>query len=203
MLTAQQRALVRLAAATASGDAGVLESAVDHAFEHAMPEAVEEVLLQAHLFVGFPRALQALALWRERAGPVTADTEEADPAEWARRGERVCRVVYGGQYERLRSNVTALHPVYERWMLVDGYGKVLGRPRLPLLERELCIVAQLAVLGALRQLYSHIRGAMHAGATDADVGGALEEAADVAPSGADEAKAILAAVRSRAAAGEN
>ena len=46
------------------------------------------------------------------------------------RGEEVCRTVYGGQYEGLRRNVRDLHPDMERWMVVEGYGKVLGRPGL-------------------------------------------------------------------------
>ncbi len=45
-----------------------------------------------------------------------------------------------------------------------GYGKVLGRPGLDLATRELCIVALLAVLRTPRQLYSHLRGALNAGA---------------------------------------
>ena len=88
----------------------------------------------------------------------------------------MCRVVYGGQYERLRENVRALHPAMERWMVVEGYGKVLGRPGLDLRVRELCIIVILAVQGVPRQLYSHIRGAVNAGATEA----AIEEALGVA-----------------------
>jgi 4-carboxymuconolactone decarboxylase len=61
-------------------------------------------------------------------------------------------------------------------MVAEGYGKVLGRPGLPLVDRELCIVAMLAVLQAPRQLYSHLRGALHAGATESDVRFALTQA---------------------------
>ena len=52
-------------------------------------------------------------------------------------------------------------------MVSDGYGKVLSRPGLDLARRELCVVAQTAVLSAERQLHSHLRGALHAGATPA------------------------------------
>lgn len=87
----------------------------------------------------------------------------------------MCQVVYGGQYGRLRENVRALHPDMERWMVVEGYGKVLGRPGLDLATRELCIVALLAVLGAPRQLYAHLRGALNAGASREEVDLALRE----------------------------
>ena len=49
-------------------------------------------------------------------------------------------------------------------MVQEGYGKVLGRSGLSLVERELCIVALLAVLDVPKQLYSHLRGALNVGA---------------------------------------
>lgn len=61
-------------------------------------------------------------------------------------------------------------------MVVEGYGKVLGRPGLDLPVRELCIVALLAVLGAPRQLHSHLRGALNAGAFVEQVEMAVAEA---------------------------
>jgi 4-carboxymuconolactone decarboxylase len=41
----------------------------------------------------------------------------------------------------------------------------MSRPGLDLLRRELCTVAQTGVLDAPRQLHSHLRGALNAGAT--------------------------------------
>lgn len=65
-------------------------------------------------------------------------------------------------------------------MVVEGYGKVLGRPGLALKTRELCIVAILAVRGARVQLYSHLRGALNVGAEMAEVESALACALDYA-----------------------
>ena len=39
------------------------------------------------------------------------------------------------------ANIKALHPALDTWMIVDGYGKVLGRPQLDLARRELCVIA--------------------------------------------------------------
>jgi len=83
-------------------------------------------------------------------------------------------------------------------MVVEGYGKVLGRPQLDLATRELCIVALLAVLGAPRQLYSHLRGAMNAGADPSEVEETLEAARgylDVL--GWDEAQEVWCQLRAR------
>jgi 4-carboxymuconolactone decarboxylase len=159
----------------AARDREGLEAALRECALRADAEKVEEVILQGYLFLGYPSALNAFGLWRaisrRKAGPALIDP----PGAWEERGERICQVVYGGQYERLRVNVRAMHPDMERWMVVEGYGKVLGRPGLDLVTRELCIVALLAVLGAPRQLYSHLRGALNAGAAPEDVARVLRE----------------------------
>lgn len=137
---------------------------------------VEEVILQSYLFLGYPAALNAFGLWREVSGREAGEGVADDWSAWEARGKEVCRTVYGGQYGGLRTNVRALHPDMERWMVVEGYGKVLGRPGLSLRTRELCIVALLAVLGTPRQLYSHLRGALNAGGTPGEVTETLREA---------------------------
>jgi 4-carboxymuconolactone decarboxylase len=147
---------------------------------------VEEVFVQSYLFLGFPAALNALALWRERSGRAWEESGEESGGEWARwraRGEVVCAQVYGGQYGRLRENVARLHPEMAEWMVTEGYGKVLGRPGLALEVRELCIAVLLAGLDAEPQLRSHLRGALLVGATPAEVGEALELAGEVLPPG--------------------
>jgi 4-carboxymuconolactone decarboxylase len=58
-------------------------------------------------------------------------------------------------------------------MITEGYGRTLARPGLDLMRRELCTVAQTAVLEAPRQLHSHLRGAINAGATPGQIEGAL------------------------------
>lgn len=175
-LTGGERALVRVSAALASGDRDALEAALGEAAERASPRELEEALLQSYLFLGYPATLEAFALWRRRPGAPPAGEAEEDGEGWAERGERVCRAVYGSQYGALRRNVRRLHPDLERWMVAEGYGKVLGRPGLDLRRRELCILSILAVLGAERPLHSHLRGALRAGAPPAAVAGALEEA---------------------------
>ena len=54
-------------------------------------------------------------------------------------------------------------------MVLEGYGKVLGRPGLDLPRRELCIVAACAATDQDRQLHSHLHGAINAGATPGEV----------------------------------
>ena len=163
-------ALVRLAAAVASGEEPAMRQAMaDAQAVETSPAWVEELLLQSILMTGYPRALVAFGLWRKVSGtpaPVhDIDAGYANLPEWERRGEQTCARVYGGNYAKLRGNVAALHPAVDQWMLVEGYGRTLSRPGLDLLRRELCTVAQTAVLQTPRQLHSHLRGALHSGAT--------------------------------------
>lgn len=201
----ERRSLVALSAAIVGGRAERLRPRLAEADEAAGGVAVEEAILQSYLFAGFPRALETLALWRERRPVVAEAGEPDDPALWPGRGEEVCRRVYATAYERLRSRVTALHPDVERWMLAEGYGKVLGRGGLDLATRELCIVGLLAAQDAPRQLHSHLRGCLNVGVAAAEVQEALEvalaEAATVSPVDvalqAQQHRAVWARVRSR------
>lgn len=176
-MTDGDRALIRISGALASGDEVALADALSHARGVAEDSEVEEVLLQSYLFLGFPVSLNAMAAWRRLTGRDPARPMALDHALWEERGREVCEAVYSGQYERLRESVRGLHPDLEQWMVVEGYGKVLGRPGLALVMRELCIVATLAVTGASKQLHSHLRGALNVGAFPADVDTALAEAA--------------------------
>src|SRR6059036_2582744 len=178
-------ALVRAAAALAEGHITELEQRFRDARAAGVPDLwVEELLLQSLLLVGYPLALVGFGVWREVTGPVARDGGGAGAGEelaheewqtWAERGAQVCAAVYGRAYHKLLVNLRSLHPALEDLVLVDAYGKVIGRPGLDMKRRELCTVAAVAVLGtAPQQLHSHLRGALNTGATAAEVEGVLE-----------------------------
>lgn len=172
------RVLVQLSAAIAASDEATVRHWLAQASRDVSPIHVEEVILQSYLFCGFPRALNAAREWRrvsQRAAPSSDEGEDVALAEeWRERGEQTCAAVYGDMYERLRLNVRDLHPALDTWMVVDGYGKVLGRPGLDLQRRELCVVAACAAMGQDRQLHSHLHGALNVGVEAEVVGAALE-----------------------------
>ena len=170
------RSLIALCAAIGARNRAGLAITIDAAAEQADPGQAEEALLQCYLFVGYPIALQGIAMWRERTGREPPPAKAEPRSNLRKRGEAVCETVYAGQYEKLKANIARLHPDMERWMLEEGYGKVLGRPGLDLKTRELCIVGVLVGLDAPQQLYSHLRGALNAGATHEEV----ETAVDIA-----------------------
>src|SRR5437870_5462807 len=174
-------ALVRLAAAVAEGDVSELQERLAAAQGAGVPPLwIDELLLQSMLVVGYPLTLVAFGVWREVAGPTAKGGHAAEPLahedwqSWADRGAAVCRAVYGRAYHKLLLNLRALHRALEDLVLVDAYGKVIGRPGLGLKRRERAAVAAIAVLGTAQQLHSHLRGALNTGASVEQVEAVLE-----------------------------
>ena len=174
------RALVVLSATIANGDRDQLPTALAEAGQRASTAQVEETLLQSYLFVGYPAALQAIGRWREMNGGAPPPPAPSDWEAWRGRGSDVFAAVYGAQAERLLENVRTMQPDLAEWMLVEGYGKVLGRPGLDLAARELCIIALLVPQNALQQLYSHVRGALRVGNSVEDVEEAVRVSGSIA-----------------------
>ena len=199
------RLLVLLSAAIAGGSEADVRDRLSDAVVAQVPETwIEELILQSHLFNGFPRTLNAAREWRRQCPlrPASAASElSAAPRdagdvehvnEWRTRGESTCAAVYDGMYDKLRLNVRDLHPLLDEWMIVDGYGKVLGRPGLDLPRRELCIIAACAATGQDRQLHSHLHGALNVGVDAATVYETLEALAPgLAPERARAARLLL------------
>ena len=182
-LGAGLRHLVRIAGAIAGSPEGQVRTIMSDAIDEVDPVAVEEIILQSYLFAGFPRALNAARAWRSVSDrPAPAEDENAAGsglAQWRKRGEETCRIVYGEMYEKLRENIRELHPALDEWMIIDGYGKVLSRPYVDLRTRELCVVAACAASGQQRQLHSHLHGALNAGSTATEIAAVLDALNDL------------------------
>jgi len=134
--------LVRIAAATATGDEAKLHARMIAARAIDVPPLwVEELLLQSFLNVGYPLALVAFGVMaqcrrsaRDTASPSLIPSGAAGrSAAW-----KACSEVYGRTYHKLLLNLRALHPAIEPLVVVDAYGKILGRPGLDSKRRELC-----------------------------------------------------------------
>lgn len=183
IFTDSMRALVRIAAAVAGAPISFTRRVMVAAIGVVPAGAVDEVLLQSYLFAGFPRALNAARVWREVSGEPAPDAATAltsdDAAGILRKGEQACRTVYGHKYDALRHTVGRLHPALDAWMVSDGYGKVLSRPGLALVQRELCIVAACVATEQMPQLKSHLRGSLNCGATIDDLAQTLSALTDI------------------------
>jgi len=176
------RPLARFAVAMLRQDEAAARRALLRArHQSATRVAAEETALMLVPHAGYPVALEALrvlaAAWPGRA----RRSREGTPAAWRRRGAATCATVYGRVYDRLLTNLGALHPDMCAWVIEEGYGRMLSRPGLDPCSRELIAVAVLAAAGWERQLVSHLRGARFMGASHEDAVRAMECGTDGAP----------------------
>lgn len=121
---------------------------------------IYEALLQTYLFAGFPSALISLKEFNQIVNS-HKKYNGYDLNKYLDRGIANCRKIYGEKFDKLISNIKLFSPEIAEWLIVEGYGKVLGRRGLSLMEREICIVSILAALKFKHQLYSHIIGAIN------------------------------------------
>lgn len=159
--------LPQIAAASAMNQFEILRELILVAKTSKVPfSKMYETLLQNYLFAGYPSALASLKILKEYY-PYKKLSEVADMNlyHFRRMGEARCKKVYGDKFEKLIRNIKNFSPELAEWLVLEGYGKVLGRTGLSFKERELCIVAVLTVMKFEDQLYSHINGAVKAGAS--------------------------------------
>lgn len=167
------RPLARVSVAAALGKDRALRRELRAALQAQVPtERLDEALLQLIPFAGYARAINAFAVLQELAPH--ASRAARPRGDLRRRGEALCRRIYGPVYERMIARMRGFHPELAEWILADGYGRVLSRSGLTIRERELIVVAVLAALRLPKQLESHVRGARRVGATAKDVAAMLE-----------------------------
>lgn len=191
------RALALYSAAIAIADETALDRAIEVGREVGLKRCeFYEIVLQSYLFLGFPRMLQAADnLGRHfpvsNTGSSLCQISNNESESWYTDGLSLCRQVYGDAYEPLKQKVEALAPEVFRWMVIEGYGKVLSRPGLSIVDRELAIVACLMMENHPRQLFSHIRGAINVGTVPALVRTVIDDIGQAAGKGFVTSVSIL------------
>jgi len=191
------RSLVRLSAVVATGSEHAVREMISSAHKKVAAVWIEELLLQTHLFAGFPRALNAMREWRRHEPIPAAAADDVDVETRRQNGVATCRAVYGSMYERLRENIRGLHPLLDDWMITEGYGKVLSRPGLDLPRRELCIIAACAASDQERQLHSHLHGALNVGVAPTVIDQTIDAIDDLVGDHGQSARLLWARVRGK------
>lgn len=150
-------------------------------------EQLREILLQAHLFAGFPRTIEAFEVFAsvEAEGILPAKSVareiEVDPKAWEKRGRELFQTIYASKTNEVLSRISGYHPDLESWILQHAYGRVLSRPLLSPRQRELAAVAALIVSRQWRQLMSHIRGAQRCGASTEQIEAVFQAVKPITP----------------------
>ncbi len=163
---------------------------------------IYELLLQSYLFLGFPRTLIAFDIldsYLKESVSVKRELEIAgdELKKWHKDGLKICRKVYGGSFQKLKDKLISFSPELYSWMIIEGYGKVLSRDGLSLLERELAIVAMLTVENRPKQLYSHILGAINAGGNISLLESIIDDIGLASKNGKMEADRILSELKEK------
>lgn len=167
--TAEIKGISRLAGAIASDDLKKVRQEIENCITTVDLEKIYEAILQSYLFCGFPAVIETLRIFNELSGGFFKDKEEFDPDNFEARGIKNCRAIYKSNYDKLILNMERFSPDLKQWMIIEGYGKVMGRAGLNLLEREFVNVAVLCTRYYENQLYSHLKGCINNGASKEEI----------------------------------
>jgi len=129
------------------------------------PEKIYETILQSYLFCGFPAAIESLKIFRQYYPKFPVKRTLYDTVKFKEAGITNCKLVYKKNFKKLIENMNYYSPDLKEWMIIEGYGKVLGRSGLSLLDREYLNVSILVARFYENQLKSHLRGCLNLGAT--------------------------------------
>ncbi len=173
-LDAKSRRLLRLTAAVVLGDWDLLAELRRQAPENEPDRAWREVLLQCHLFAGYPRVVEAFEILSRHGGAGEAQEGESELEGDPSRGRDLFEAIYADLAPAVEQRLTEFHPDFARWIAEHAYGRVLSRPGLEPRLRELSAVVALTVTGQARQLASHVRGAVRLGSNERQLTASLQ-----------------------------
>jgi 4-carboxymuconolactone decarboxylase len=152
-----------------------------------------EVVIQCHLFCGFPRTIAALDHLRSAGVPPGTDAAPPAAPGSPAAGSELFDRIYGESAPEVRAHLRSLDPDLAELVAEHAYGAVLSRGGLDARARELLAVVMLAATGHDRQLASHVRGAVRCGATPTEISDALDAVEDlVSPECMERARDVAA-----------
>ena len=177
-LTAPQRAIGPVAAATATGDMARLGAALERALDAGLTVSeIKEVLVQLYAYAGFPRSLNALTAFmqllqaRRQRGIQDAPGREPGPLPAPQQ-----MLAVGTANQTRLSGAPVRGPLFEFAPAIDQYlkthlfGDIFARDNLNWRQRELATVAALSALsGVASQLQAHVRISLNVGLTVAQL----------------------------------
>lgn len=174
-LSQRQRAIIPIAAFTASGDIERLKPALDEGLENGLTvNEIKEVLVHLYAYVGFPRSLNALGAFmgvvdeRKAKGIEDVFGKEASPVppdfNKDQYGAEVRAKLAGLEKDISGSKWQEFTPVIDKFLKEHLFADIFVRDVLSHQDRELVTIAALANLsGAEGQLFFHLGAAMNSG----------------------------------------
>lgn len=176
-LTAREQAIVAVASYTGKGDLEHLKQALAEALEVGMTvNEVNEVLIHAYAYCGFPRSLRAIQTFmqvvdeRKAKGIDDSVGREATVREDNRsryeRGRDILAEISGVPSDAPKAGYAGFAPTVERFLKEHLFADIFERDLLTYRERELATVSVLAGVGGVEPMaYGHMSICLHLGIT--------------------------------------
>jgi len=174
-LSAQQQAIVPVAAFAAAGDMLKLHSALQKGLDAGLTvNDVKEVLVQLYAYAGFPRSLNALSelmnVLEVRKKRGIEDLAGRTPSQPIPTGDALLAAGTANQTKLaggpVRGPLFDFAPAIDSYLKTHLFGDIFERNNLDWQSRELATVGMLSALpGADSQLQSHMRISMNVGLT--------------------------------------
>ena len=175
VLTLREQAIVAVASYTGKGDLEHLKAAFVRALEAGMTiNEVNEVLIHAYAYCGFPRSLRAIQTFmrvvdeRKANGINDKVGREAsvitDSGNRYERGRDVLAEISGVSADAPKAGYALFAPVIERFLKEHLFADLFERDLLTYRERELATVSILAGVGGVEPMFkSHAAICLHLG----------------------------------------
>lgn len=185
-LNLREQAIVAVASYTGKGDLEHLKTALCQALDADMTiNEVNEVLIHAYAYCGFPRSLRALQTFmqvvEERKAKGLHDTvgREASPVadkrERYERGRDILAEISGVPASAPPAGYAVFAPTIERFLKEHLFADIFERDLLTYREREVATVSILAGVGGVEPMVnSHMRICLHLGITPAQLAALLD-----------------------------
>lgn len=175
VLTSREQAIVAVASYTGKGDLEHLKAAFVRALEAGMTiNEVNEVLIHAYAYCGFPRSLRAIQTFMRLVDECKANGikdkvgREAsvitDSGNRYERGRDVLAEISGVPADAPKAGYALFAPVIERFLKEHLFADLFERDLLTYRERELATVSILAGVGGVEPMFkSHAAICLHLG----------------------------------------
>lgn len=185
-LSEKEKAIVPIAAFTASGDIGKLKTALNQGLDKGLTiNEVKEILIHIYAYAGFPRSLNGInafmSVVEERKVQGKEDTigREASPlpADFEKNtyGNKVRNTLVGEDMSNRKSGYAAFAPAIDRFLVEHLFADIFARDVLSHQQRELVTISGLAALpGTEAQLQAHLKIAMNVGYNEAQLKNFIE-----------------------------
>lgn len=174
-LSAQQQAILPIAAFSAAGDMPKLNSALNQGLDAGLTVSdAKEILVQLYAYAGFPRSLNALGelmkVLEARKQRGIQDAPGREPRRAIPKGDALVAAGTANQTKLAGAPVKGplfdFAPAIDEYLKVHLFGDIFERDNFDWKSRELATVGMLSALpGAESQLQSHMGISMNVGLT--------------------------------------